>query len=181
MNIKSQIESLLFVSAKPMNLAILSELTEATVEEVASAGDALVEEYNNAERGIQIVKNNQQYQMVSSPENAEVIRKFFKDETTGELSRASLETLTIIAYRGPITKLELERIRGNNCSLILRNLMMRGLVEVSGENERKEQMYSVTFEFIRFLGINDISQLPDYEKLHNDQAVDEALEKIDNT
>lgn len=175
--IKSKIESLLFISAKPMSAKQLADLTKKDQKEIKEAGDSLVEEYKNNNRGVQIIKSGQSYQMVSSPENAKIIQEFIQDETTGELSRPSLETLTIIAYRSPISKLDLDRIRGVNCSLILRNLLLRGLIEVKNDKEKNETYYSVSFDFIRFLGINNISELPDYEKLSKDDTLDRVLEE----
>jgi segregation and condensation protein B len=182
--IKSKIESLLFISAKPMALSQLVDLLKDDKDKVMKAGDELVEDYKSNQRGIQIIKNGSKYQMVSSPENAQLVQEFIKDETTGELSRPSLETLTIIAYRGPISKAELNQIRGINCALILRNLLIRGLIEVKNiksaseeEADGQSEMYSVTFDFIRFLGINDVKELPDYEKLSQDNIVDQILHK----
>ncbi len=182
--IKSRIESLLFISAKPMSLTQLVDLLKDDKEKVMKAGDELVEDYKSNQRGIQIIKNGSKYQMVSSPENAQLVQEFIKDETTGELSRPSLETLTIIAYRGPISKAELNQIRGINCALILRNLLIRGLVEVKNlksgnenEDDGHDEMYSVTFDFIRFLGINDVKELPDYEKLSQNDILDKVLNK----
>ncbi len=184
MSTKSKIESLLFISAKPMSIKQLVELIfkkstkkKAELEkEVKKAGDELVEDYKKNDRGVQIIKNGNKYQMVSSPENAKIIQNFIQDETSGELSRPSLETLTIIAYRGPITKTELDRIRGVNCALILRNLLIRGLIEVNNDKSKKENYYNVSFDFIRFLGINDLTELPDYEKLNKDDTLDRVLE-----
>jgi segregation and condensation protein B len=177
MDIKSKIESLLFISAKPMSVNKLAELIEKPKEEIEPAGDELVEEYKLNNKGVRIVKNNSQYQMVSSPENSDVVRNFIKDETTGDLSRPSLETLTIIAYRGPISKTDLDRIRGVNCSLIIRNLLLRGLIEAETDKQKKETFYTVTFDFIKYLGINDIKELPEYEKLSKDDSLDKMLEK----
>jgi len=179
MNIKSKIESLLFISAKPMAIKQLANLIKADAKEIRRAGDELVEEYKKENRGISIIKNGSKYQMVSSPANAKLVQSFMKDETTGELSRPSLETLTIIAYRGPISKIDLERIRGVNCSLIIRNLLMRGLIEAKADKRKKETYYTVTLDFIRFLGINDITELPDYEKLSNEKlSKDDTLDKM---
>lgn len=175
MKLKSQLESLLFISAKPMTASKLASLTKAKEKEVKKAGDELVEEYKENKKGIQIIKNGSKYQMVSSPENSKLIQEFVNDETTGELSRPSLETLTIIAYRGPISKANLDRIRGVNCSLILRNLLLRGLVEVKENKETGDSFYSVSFDFIRFLGVNDVTELPDYERLHKDDTIDHVL------
>ncbi|NIA18273.1 MAG: SMC-Scp complex subunit ScpB [Actinobacteria bacterium] len=175
MYIKSKIESLLFISAKPMAVKQLSDLIKKDVKEIKQAGDELVEDYKNKKQGIQIIKNGSKYQMVSSPENAKLVQGFIKDETTGELSRPSMETLTIIAYRGPISKIDLDRIRGVNCSLIVRNLLLRGLIEGKTDSKKKETYYTVTFDFIRFLGINDIHELPDYERLSKDDTLDRML------
>ena len=179
--LKSQIESLLFISAKPMTAKQLSDLTKKKKAEVIKAGDALVEESKDTERGTQIIKNASKYQMVSAPENAKLVQEFIKDETTGELSRPSLEALTIIAYRGPISKMDLDRIRGVNCSLIVRNLLLRGLIEAKADKVKKETYYTVTFDFIRFLGINDVKKLPDYERLHKDDSIDRMLGGIEQT
>jgi len=139
------------------------------------ACDELVEEYKSREGGTQIIKNGHRYQMVSSPGNAAVVQEFIKDETTGELTRPSLEALTIIAYRGPISKMDLDRIRGVNCSLIVRNLLLRGLIEAKTDKKKSETYYTVTFDFIRFLGVNDVRELPDYERLHLDDTIDRML------
>ncbi|MDA3839806.1 MAG: SMC-Scp complex subunit ScpB [Patescibacteria group bacterium] len=174
-SLKSKIESLLFVSAKPMSSKQLADVFKKDETDVKKAGDALVDIYKNDQRGIQIIKNGSKYQMVSSPENSSFVSEFIKDETTGELSRPSLETLTIVAYRGPIAKLDLDRIRGVNCSLILRNLLLRGLVLADEDKERGETIFNVSFDFLRFLGVNDVKELPDYEKLHKDETIDNIL------
>ncbi len=180
MGIKSQLESILFISAKPMGVKQLAELLGKASEEIKQAGDELVEEYRNQDRGVQIIKDGSHYQMASSPDNAKVVRDFIKDETTGELSKPSLEALTIIAYRGPIAKTDLDRIRGVNCSLILRNLLIRGLIEGKPDKTKGQVCYNVTLDFVRFLGISDISQLPDYEKLSQDDAIDRLLNKSES-
>jgi segregation and condensation protein B len=177
--IKSQIESLLFVSAKAMSVKNLAELMGADAKDVLAAGDELVSELKTAGRGIQVIKNGQNFQMVSSPENTDLIQSFIKDETTGELSRPSLETLTIIAYRGPISKFDIDRIRGVNCSLILRNLLLRGLIEAKQDKQKDNTYYAVTFEFIRFLGLNDVAELPNFEKLSKDDTLDKMLNQTE--
>lgn len=177
-SLKSKIESLLFISAKPMSAKQLADVFKKSEEDVKKAGDKLVDIYKEDARGVQIVKSGSKYQMVSSPENASFVQEFIKDETTGELSRPSLETLTIIAYKAPVAKLDLDRIRGVNCSLILRNLLLRGLVEAHEDKEKGETIFNVSFDFLRFLGINKVSELPDYEKLHKDETIDQILDNI---
>jgi len=173
--LKSKIESLLFIAGKPLNIKKLSELTGADKKETAAAADELLKEFNEKNSGIKILKNGQEYQMASAPEMSKLVKDYIKDETTGELTKPSLETLTIIAYRQPVTKAELEQIRGVNCSLILRNLLIRGLIESEENKKTKAINYSVTFDFLRFLGINEISELPDYEKLNSDENLTKLL------
>lgn len=175
MNLSSQIESLLFVSTKPLSIREMSDLTDTNFEEVEAALDKLAEGYKSQNRGFILIKNNKEYQLTTAPENTSLVSKFLKDETSGELSQPSLEALTIIAYRGPITKLELERIRGVNCSLILRNLLIRGLIEEKADKQKGDSFYLVTLEFIKFLGISSVNDLPDYEKLHRSETLDEII------
>jgi segregation and condensation protein B len=176
MSIKSQIESLLFVSAKPITIKQLADVLKSGEKEIEAAGDELAREYNSGEKGTRIIRDGRKLQMVSASENAGTVQAFLKDETTGELSRPSLETLTIIAYRGPIPKFDLDRVRGVNCSLILRNLLLRGLIEAVEDKDKKEIYYSVTLDFIRFLGVGDLRELPDYEKLRTADSPERMLE-----
>ena len=164
-----------------MAISQLATLLKAKKEEIKKAGDELVLEYKETKRGVQIIKNGSKFQMVSSSENSGVVQEFIKDETTGELSRPSLEALTIIAYRGPISKIDLDRIRGVNCALIIRNLLLRGLIEAKADKIKKEIYYTVTFDFIRFLGINDVKELADYERLHKDDTIDRVLSDGEQT
>lgn len=175
MSLSSQLESLLFVSSKPLSAKEMADLTASEVKEVEKTLNELAEKYKAGENGFILINNNKQYQLATSGENAELVSKFLHDETSGELSQASLETLTIIAYRGPISKLELERIRGINCSMIIRNLLLRGLIDEKLDKHKNENFYTVTLDFIKFLGISTIEELPDYEKLHRDETIEQVL------
>ena len=104
-----------------------------------------------------------------------MVKKFIKSEISDELTKPALETLTIIAYRGPISKAELEIIRGVNCSLILRNLLMRGLIEAGEDRKKMVVLYNITFEFLKYLGLNQLSDLPDFEKLNRNNNLDKLL------
>lgn len=167
MSIESQIETLLFLSTKPLSLRKLAKLTGADSSSTEEALSALILEYNR-KRGIAVVKNNNEYQMVSAPENASLAKLFYEDEFTGELTKPALETLTIISYQGPLTKPELEEIRGINCSLILRNLMIRGLIKKEHDSAKGMDAYAITIDFMRWLGINNAEELPEYERLSRD-------------
>lgn len=172
----SQIESLLFVAARPLHVKRLCEATGATKDEVIAALDAIAAKHNAEGSGIRILRNGNDVQMSTAPDNSKSVQEFLKDETTGELTKPSLETLTIIAYRGPVTKAELEQIRGVNCSLILRNLLMRGLVEAQGEPYEPQTTFRVTMDFLRFLGVSGVEELPDYDKLRSHENILRVLE-----
>lgn len=175
MNLTSSLEALLFVAAKPLSVKDMVTLAQATPEAVTKALEQLSEDCQTSKRGVAIVKQGSNYQMVSAPEQAAIVKEFIKDETMGELTRPSIETLTIIGYRGPISKTDLDRIRGVNCALILRNLSLHGLIEAKFDKKKNETYYNVTLDFVRFLGISDITQLPNYEKLSADDSLNRIL------
>jgi segregation and condensation protein B len=174
---KSQIESLLFIAPKPLSQKDIGRLVNAKVEEVEKVIEELIADYGRRGGGIQIMRIGNNFQMSTAPANAELVQAFLKDEMTGELTRPSLETLTIIAYRGPISKPELEQIRGINCGLILRNLMIKGLIEEIEGSKNEEPRYNITFNFMRHLGISESKQLPDYEKLSKSEVFKKILEQ----
>lgn len=182
--LKQSLESLLFISPKPFSIRELAKLLGGKkVEQISQAIEELKEKYNKEGSGIRIIENqkfkDKEFQMVTSPESSEAVQNFLKNELTGELTRPALEALTIIAYRGPMTKPELEQIRGINCSLILRNLLIKGLVEV--EEKSREPYYSISFDFLKYLGLTNVGQLPDYEKLHQHESLEEFLEQSSNS
>ncbi len=175
MNLQAQIESILFVAVKPVTIMDLTKIISADKKEIEKALLELQKRYSENKSGLQIISTNKKYQMTTAADNAELIKSFLETETSGELSQPSLETLTIIAYRGPISKIELERIRGVNCSLILKNLLLRGLVEEEKTASGSDKSYTVTLEFLRFLGVENLEQLPDYERLNKDQTISDFL------
>ena len=175
MNLKSKIESLLFVSLRPLSTRKIAELLKSDSEKVKAALNELNEDLKNGDRGIRLLSIGQSWQLGTDPANSPLVREYLKDEQKGELTRPALETLTIIAYRGPIAKAELDIIRGVNCSLILRNLMIKGLIEAVADKEKMETFYQVTFDFLKFLGLSRPQDLPDYEKLNNDENLAKLL------
>jgi len=175
MSLLSNIESILFVAGKPLNAKKIAKVLGCEEKIVSEALETIADKYNVPDAGVVVIRNNGDYQMVSSSENKEAAEKFVKAEIGGELTRAQLETLTVISYRGPLTKPEIEQIRGVNCSLILRNLLMRGLIKEHGDPTGLLPKYEITIEYLRHLGLNDIKELPDYEMLHNHSYILSAL------
>ena len=142
MSLSSEIESLLFIANKPLTAKKLAEIVNKDKSNVEEALQELMAKYNGGTQGIALMRHGSKFELVSSPVNSNVVREYLKDEQTGELTKPSLETLTIISYRGPVTKGELEMIRGVNCSLILRNLLIKGLVEAEENSKDKLTYYS---------------------------------------
>jgi segregation and condensation protein B len=176
MSLSTKIESLLFVSPRPLTVKRLAELAGADAAAVETELQTLAERYNTDSSGLHLLRHASSVQFVSSPLNSKLITDFIKEEQAGELTRPALETLTIVAYRGPISKIQLDTIRGVNCALILRNLMIKGLVEAKAAGKDKHQTsYQVTMDFVRFLGLNHIAELPDYEQLNRDENLEQFL------
>jgi len=175
MKLKSKIESLLFVAVSPLSTSKITKLVSSDKDKVQQALRDLKEDLKENQRGVRLMKIQNSWQLSTDPDNSSIVRGYLKDEQTGELTQPALETLTIIAYRGPIAKSELDVIRGVNCSLILRNLMIKGLVESYKDKSKMETFYKVSFDFLKFLGISETSQLPDYEKLNKDESLEKLL------
>lgn len=176
--IATHIESILFVSGRPLTVKKLAELTGHSQEQVSEALKQLLERYRANAGGVQLSHIGQSYQMVTAPESSTIVQKFLEEEEKKELTKPSLETLTIIGYRGPITKAELELIRGVNCSLILRNLLIRGLIESFEDTQAMTTRYQVTFDFLHYLGIREPRELPDYDKLNSDENLQRLLNEL---
>lgn len=180
MSIISKIESILFVASKPLSVKQIAKAISAKEMDVVEALETLKMKYNQDESGIRILFSDEVVQMSTAPENAEWVDTFIKDEVSGELTKAQLETLTVIAYRGPVTRPELEQIRGVNCSLILRNLSLRGLIEEKDEENKILPLYYVSLEALRHLGIDSVENLPDYEIIHQHEYIENVLNNKEN-
>jgi len=175
MSLQSKIESILFVATRPLDPKKIGKMVDAKPAEVEEALNKLAENRNTDESGLHLVVQDGKYQMVTAPANAGAVESLVKEEVSGELSRPSLETLTIIAYRGPVTKPEIEQIRGINCSVIIRNLLMRGLIIEEDDADRLQPVYTISNDFIQHLGIHSVEELPKYDELKADESIDEVL------
>lgn len=173
--LERSIEGLLFVCGKPITRTRLTKVTKTRREEVDRAIESLQKWYNDQRRGLTILIKEDKVQLASHPDVAEVIEALVKDEMHTTLSQASLEVLSIIAYRGPITRTDIEAIRGVNCSYTIRALLMRALIErEKSADDSRGYVYKVSFDFLETLGIAEITELPEFEKL----SIDERIEKI---
>ncbi|MFH1078311.1 MAG: SMC-Scp complex subunit ScpB [Patescibacteria group bacterium] len=175
----ASIEAILFASSKPVSIKRFAELLDISADDVIAALKDLSESLDGRESGLMLQRNGHEVQIVTRPEAAEIVKQTVKAEASGELTRPQLEALTILAYRGPMTRPEVEQIRGIQSSLILRNLMMRGLVEEKGDERLGQPVYSVTFEFLNAIGVPSVEGLPEYETLRGHAAVADVLTQLE--
>lgn len=163
--IKSIIEAIMFsygepLSIKDLNLAINEELAPKEIEIML---DILIEEYKENNRGINIIKLGDKYQMCSNPEYADFIKKIIEPTRKKTLSQATLETLIIVAYKQPITKTEIESIRGVKCDRVISTLLNQNLIYESARLNKigKPILFKTTDEFLKLLDIESLDELPD--------------------
>ena len=174
--LKSVIESILLISGDPVKVSRIAKITGAPKPEVENAVMLLSGEYASGGRGFIIIKKEDEIQLATSPENAGIISDLVKSEIQENLSKASLEVLSIIAYRGPVTRAEVEATRGVNCSFTLRALLMRGLLErMDNPKDSRSYIYKISFDFLKKLGLESADKLPDFEKLSKDERINSII------
>lgn len=175
----SALESLLFISGEPLSFARLAKILEISEEDVKACLQTLSEKYaGDTQCGLMIITKDQKVVLTTKPENAPFVEALTKSTLQGNLSKAALEVLAIVAYRAPITRAEIEAIRGVNCSFTVRNLLLRDLIERRGNPEdARGYIYFPTFKFLQSLGIKDMESLPDYETLSQDERLKIILEE----
>ena len=180
MELSKKIEALLFFKGEPVDIKFLSSTLGVSSEEVSEALLALNESLSS--RGIVLIKNDDEYLLGTAPEMAPAIEKIVKEELNRDLGKAGLETLTIVLYRGPISRTEINYIRGVNSNYILRNLLVRGLIEKVDHGGRST-VYRPTFELLSFMGISKVEDLPSYDEvakavvlLHEETKENESTE-----
>jgi len=179
--LKSIIESILFISGEPVKISKIAKITGAAKPEIENAVMILQNEYSIG-KGLAIIKKEDEIQMATSPDNATFIAELVKSETQENLSRAALEVLSIVAYRGPVSRMDIDAIRGVNSTYTLRSLLMRGLVErIENPKSQRSYVYKISFDFLRHLGLDDISKLPDWEKLSHDSRIESIIENTNET
>ena len=181
MNTESVIESLLFISGEPMSFKKMARLISMNEGELKLSAGVLAKKYKDENRGLRILIKGNKAQMVTSGENSEFVNKFLKADIEGGLSRAASEVVSIVAYRGPLARLEIEEIRGVNCSFTLRHLMIRGLVErINNPKDARAYLYKISFDFLKKLGIENVKELPKYNELRKKEIILGISASVDN-
>ena len=165
MNLESKIEAILFFKNEPVSVAELGKRLGEKPDVVKGALAAL--ENSCRSRGVVIVSNDEFVSLGTHPEASQLIENLQKEELSRELSYASLETLAIVLYKGPISRREIDYVRGVNSSFTLRTLLIRGLIERAGPSTSlgagKSYSYKASLKLLEHLGITRLQDLPEYE------------------
>lgn len=171
MELTQKIEGVLFYKAAPVKKNYLQKLFGVTSQELESALNDMAK--THATTSLQVVHTETDVQLVTKPELDELIESIRKDDLKRDIGKAGAETLAIVLYKGPITRVQIDRIRGVNSAFILRNLMVRGLVERNTEG--KYHSFSVTPMLLNHLGVDHKTNLPNYA------TVLDQLERFEET
>lgn len=175
--IKSAFESMMFTWGEPLEAKTAAEVFNITTEEAVQCFKELQEEYEQEARGIRIRQVNKAFQFVTDIDNSEYIQRLCTPVKTRRLSQSSLEVLAIIAYKQPVTKAEIESIRGVKCDRVVENLRTKGLVDEVGRSQGigRPILYGTTDAFLKNFGFETIKDLPEIEDVAG--IMDEAQEE----
>ena len=187
--LQSNIEAVLFLNGEPMKISRLAKIFGVGEREVEEALDLLRDnlsgraapalQENRCGRGIRLVEKDGAVALATSPESAPFTRGLIEEEFDSSLTRAALETVSIVVYRGPVSRADIDYIRGVNSSFILRNLLVRGLVErIPNPRDSRSYLYRPTFALLRHLGVQSPEELPEFGSFN--EKIDDFAESSDN-
>lgn len=180
---KQIIEGLLFVSGdEGITIKELVKIISKNKEEISTALDELISDYIREERGMNIIKDGAVYSLSTRPEHSTYYKKFFRTPQATRLSQAALETLAIIAYKQPITRTEIEQIRGVKSERPLQTLVARSLIEEVGRKDTigRPVLFGTTKDFLLFFGLSSLDELPELmEDLLSDLSEREEVNLFD--
>lgn len=167
LNLAARLEALLFIAPGAVTAAQLAAALDVSTPQIERALEDLAAEYdeNKHNRGLRLQRHRGRFQLTSAPEVAPWVERFLGLETSSHLSRAGLETLAIIAYRQPVTRPQVDAIRGVNSDSVLKSLLSKGLIMEAGRADAvgRPILYNTTPEFMQYFGFNSIDELPPIE------------------
>jgi segregation and condensation protein B len=170
----ARLEALLFVAPGSVTAAQLAVALELPIRQIEKSLDFLEHHLQQASpsRGVRLQRHQNRFQLTTAPEMAADVENFLGLEITGRLSRAALEALAIIAYQQPVTRPEIDAIRGVNSDGVLKSLLSKGLIQEIGRAERPGRpiLYSSTSEFLQNFGLNSLTELPPLVDESNPEA-----------
>jgi len=178
-SLKSAIEALLFSSGDPLSLQDLVNHLEEKSKLIEIIIQEMMEEYETTNRGIKLICIKGSYQLVTKSENADYIQKLLKKNKRQSLSQASIESLAIVAYKQPITRIDIDEIRGVKSDSAIQRLIERDLIKEIGRLEvpGRPILYGTTEEFLRQFELKDLQQLPSLDLFGQDNSQDDEIEE----
>lgn len=173
---KRVIEAVLFLTEEPLKADRIASVLATSLSEAENLMQELKKDLATANRGIQIVETATGFQMGTVPELAPFLERAFSEDVSSNLSTAALEALAIIAYKQPVTRIEIESIRGVRCEHVLENLLKRKLIKISGRKEGpgRPLLYGTTTDFLKYFGLRELADLPPLEVEFEAKAEDDV-------
>jgi segregation and condensation protein B len=167
MNIEQQIEAILFWKGEPVKITKLAEYLGIDENATKEGIDKL--EQSLTDRGIVLIRKDEEVVLGTAKVASVLIEKLTKEELVRDLGKAGLETLSIIIYKGPVSRAEIDYIRGVQSNLIIRNLSIRGLIErISNPKDQRSFLYRPTFDLLQYLGLSKIEDMPEFQAVKDD-------------
>lgn len=172
-SIASRIESLLFIHGEPLSCARLAKALDVSEKDIESGLDILRKRYGDADSGLALIEKGKEVEIATRPENAGPVEQLIVADREETLGKATLETLSVVAYRSPVSRASIDAIRGVNSSFALRSLLLRGLIERRANPlDAREYEYEPSLRLLELLGIGSIEELPDYGSLAQNAALE---------
>lgn len=163
-SLESQIESILFWKGEPVTITDISKILEVSEDEIKNSIEQL--KLSLSGRGVQIVSNGDEVTLSTHPEMHSFIEELNKAEMSKDLSKPALETLSIIIYKGPVTRSEIDYIRGVNSQFIIRTLLVRGLItRVDNPKDERSFLYKASIELLQLLGVGSAEDMPEFDNV----------------
>ena len=166
MKLDTLLEAILFYKSEPVTVDWLSKVTKKSVDEINLALETLAQKLSD--RGVVLVRSDSEIKLGTHPEAAGALETITKEELSGELGKAGMETLTIILYKSPVSRSVIEYIRGVNSQFTLRHLMIRGLIErTQNPDDSRSFLYQPSLQALAFMGLGSKEDLPEYSQIRD--------------
>ncbi len=170
MNLDAKIEAVLFYRGEPTEVSLLAKIIGVPAGEIEGSLKEL--EGKLRDRGLTIVRSDARVMLGTDPDASPLLEKMLREELERDLGKAALETLTIVLYNGPVARSHIDYIRGVNSQFILRNLLIRGLIErIENPNDQRSFLYKPSVNLLAHLGISKIEDLPEYTKVKEELEI----------
>lgn len=181
LSLDAQIEGILFWKGEPVRVKKLAQILNAEEKDILSALEVLKQKLEG--RGIILVFKDDEVMLGTATQMSATIETLTKEELMKDLGKAGLETISIIIYKGPISRAEIDYIRGVQSNFILRNLLVRGLIEkVIKPDDQRSFLYKPSFELLSYLGLSKIEDAPQYAEVKKEfEAINEEVSKDEET